>query len=149
MMPTQSLIAGLVAGWCSNSMSAGRTISGSISSGIHASAPPIMKRTAMNTIANRRSVTETTVPEVKNSFTESNSRIWLARMPTDAGRCAILIASTCSKMFDARMTSSFLPVISMIRARTMRRTKSNTTAIDMPMDSAIIDAMAPFGTTRS
>ena len=78
----------------------------------------------MNTTAKSRSVTETTVPEVKNSRTESKSRIWLARMPTEAGRCAIFTESTCSKMFEARMTSSFLPVMSMMRLRTMRMTKS-------------------------
>ena len=103
----------------------------------------------MKKTANSRSVTETTVPEVKNSRTESKSRIWLARMPTEGGRCAILTESTCSKMFDAMMTSSFLPVMSMMRLRTMRRTKSNMTAMPMPIDSAISEAIAPFGTTRS
>ena len=83
-----------------------------------------MNRTAMKMIAKSRSVTETTVPEVKNSRTESKSRIWLAMMPTEGGRCAILIESTCSKMFEAMMTSSFLPVMSMMRLRTMRMTKS-------------------------
>ncbi len=124
-------------------------IIGSMISGIQASGPPIMYRTAMNRTANSRSVTETTVPEVKNSRTESKSRIWLARMPTEAGRCANFTESTCSKMLAAMMTSSFLPVMSMMRLRTMRMTKSKTTAIPMPIDSAISEAMAPFGTTRS
>jgi len=124
-------------------------ITGSINSGMKASGPPIMYRTAMNTTAKRRSVTETTVPEVKNSRTESKSRIWLAMMPTEAGRCASFTESTCSKMFEAMITSSFLPVMSMMRLRTMRMTKSNITAIPIPIDSATIEAMAPFGTTRS
>ena len=124
-------------------------ITGSMTSGMKASGPAIMNRTAMKMTAKSRSVTETTVPEVKNSRTESNSRIWLAMMPTEGGRCAIFTESTCSKMFEAMITSSFLPVMSMMRLRTMRMTKSKMTAIPMPIDSAISEAMAPFGTTRS
>ena len=48
---------------------------GSITSGIQASGPAMMNSTTMNRIANSRSVADTTVPEVKNSRTESKSRI--------------------------------------------------------------------------
>jgi hypothetical protein len=107
------------------------------------------KRRAMNSRANSRSVAATTVPDVKNSRTASKSRIWFARMPTEPGRCAILIDSTCSKISLARMTSSFLPVTSMMRALTVRRRKSKAIAMASPMLSAMSEGSAPFGTTRS
>ena len=47
---------------------------GSMTSGIQANGPAIMNSTAMNSTANSRSVADTTVPEVKNSRTESKSR---------------------------------------------------------------------------
>ena len=52
-------------------------------------------------------------------------------------------------MLAASTTSIFLPVMSMIRLRTVRKMKSKTIAIAMPMASAMRDAIAPFGTTRS
>ena len=50
-------------------------ITGSINSGIQAIGPAMMNSTTMNRIANSMSVADTTVPEVKNSRTESKSRI--------------------------------------------------------------------------
>ena len=51
-----------------------RIMSGKIASGIQARGPAIMNRTAMNSSAKIRSVADTTLPEVKNSRTESKSR---------------------------------------------------------------------------
>ncbi len=47
---------------------------GSMITGIQASGPETMNSTMMKSSANRRSVIETTVPDVKNSRTESKSR---------------------------------------------------------------------------
>ena len=126
-----------------------RIMSGRNTSGIHASGPAIKNSTKTNNTANRRSVADTTVPDVKNSRTESKSRSWLARTPTDVGRWLILIDRTCSKILAASTTSSFFPVISMIRLRTVRNIKSNTIAMRRPIDRAINEAIAPLGTTRS
>ena len=70
-------------------------------------------------------------------------------MPTDVGRCAIFTAMTCSKILAASTTSIFLPVMSMMRLRTVRSTKSKTIAITMPIESAMSEGMAPLGMTRS
>ena len=70
-------------------------------------------------------------------------------MPTELGRCAIFTAITCSKILAARTTSTVLPVTSIMRLRTMRNKKSNAMARPIPIDSAISEGMAPFGTTRS
>jgi hypothetical protein len=122
---------------------------GSMIRGIQASGPAMINRTKMNRIANTMSVADTTVPDVKNSRTESKSRIWLARMPTDGGRFSIFTDMTCSKIFAASTTSIFLPVMSMMRLRTTFSRKSKAMASPSPILSAISEGMAPLGITRS
>ena len=124
-------------------------ITGSIASGIQASGPAITNNTTINSTAKRRSVAETTVPEVKNSRTESKSRIWLARIPTEGGRLSIRTDIMWSKMLAASTTSTFLPVMSMMRLRTTRSRKSKAIARPSPIASAISEGIAPLGITRS
>ena len=54
-----------------------------------------------------------TVAEVKNSWTVSNSRNVLANPPADAGRAAIWMSRTWSKMRLASVTSARRPATSM------------------------------------
>src|SRR3546814_19575803 len=66
----------------------------------------------MNRKMNGRSTSATSVPEVKNSRSDSNSRRLFAMAPVEAGFASRRVDIQCSSSRLAMMTSAFLPAMS-------------------------------------
>jgi hypothetical protein len=77
-----------------------------------ATSPATSQMTPMNRKMNGRSTIATTVPEVKNSRSDSNSRRLLAMAPVEAPLLASFIDISCSSSRLAMITSAFLPATS-------------------------------------
>ena len=82
------------------------------SPGPAATGPPIHHTMAMNSNTKGRSTRVTTVAEVKKSRRLSNSRRLLANAPAEAGRAAMRMPITCSKIRLASLRSAIRPALS-------------------------------------
>ncbi|MNC94715.1 hypothetical protein D3C83_116360 [compost metagenome] len=67
----------------------------------------------MNRITNGRSTSVTSVAEVKNSRSDSNSRNCWAKAPAEGGRASSRMPSTCWNTLLAMITSALRPAVSM------------------------------------
>ena len=86
--------------------------SGTAIAGTRATGPPIHHMMAMNSNTKGRSTRVTTVAEVKKSRRLSNSRRLLANAPAEAGRAAMRMPITCSKIRLASLRSAIRPALS-------------------------------------
>ena len=90
----------------------------------------------MNSSVNGRSIKAVTVPEAMKSRTCSKPRSWLAKEPTDSGRCAIFKPSTRSSRVADNATSMRALASSTKRLRSERSQRSAHSTSTMPMARA-------------
>ena len=86
--------------------------SGTAIAGTSATGPPIQATITTKNSTNGRSTSVTRLAEVKKSRRLSNSRRLLANAPAEAGRAAMRMPSTCSKIRPASLMSAILPALS-------------------------------------